>query len=341
MMTAPGKNQFIQDLETRLSKIMEVEFINKIVQLAGLTGATENDALLNECKTSVVQDTGTGRVTVSYRFNDDTLVYGKLFSDELGPHSTGVLEALWETEFGKGQPFQVSEPLLYLSDYNLLITRAVKGNPLSDYIGHETPELLMYVRGAAQWLVRLHLSPILIGTRGSLWNSLKLISIVRQLGKSIAKRPHMRKDFIRLVDDLCEKGKQYSGQVMVQTHGRYHCEHIYVCEEMISVIDFDRSHPSDPAKDLAEFLNILRFKTFKQTGSTDQAESSTRIFLEEYLSQLPGNASNLAIHWGAYILLQMFRYSQRHNHQESGFAARMDYFQKEFESALTEKLIPV
>ena len=104
-----------------------------------------------------------------------------------------------------------------------------------------------------------------------------------------------------MVDALCREGKQGPGQVpAVQTHGRFHYEHIFVNGGPVTVIDFDRSLPSDPAKDLAEFLSMLRVRAFKRMGTTATVDAATRL-PEEYLSHLLGTARILQFTGGRFF----------------------------------------
>lgn len=328
------------ELAVRALEITRPEFIERVVYPVACAPSTRA-RLSSDCQASIVQDRGTGRLTVSYRFGDDILVFGKLYSDELGPHSFQVLKGLWEEGLGEGALYQVTKPLLYMPANNFLLMSAAAGTPLMSLIGQDSAELLTSIRQAAQWLVRLHRVPIRVGRAESLWDSLKLFRVVRRLTKAAARVPHERKRLIEMVDALCRKGKQGPGQVpAVQTHGRFHYEHIFVNGGPVTVIDFDRSLPSDPAKDLAEFLSMLRVRAFKRTGTTTTVDAATRLFLEEYLSHLPGNSKNLTIHWGAFLLLNMFHYVKKYEPDNEAYERLIQFYVKEFDAVLSGELIP-
>ena len=321
-------------------EITRPEFIERVVYPVACAQSARA-RLASDCHASIVQDRGTGRLTVSYRFGDDILVFGKLYSDELGPHSFQVLKGLWEEGLGEGALYQVTKPLLYMPENNFLLMSAAAGTPLMSLIGQDSVELLTYVRQAAQWLVRLHRVSIRIGRAESLWDSLKLFRVVRRLTKAAARVPHERKRLIEMVDALCRKGKQGPGQVpAVQTHGRFHYEHIFVNGGPVTVIDFDRSLPSDPAKDLAEFLSMLRVRAFKRTGTTATVDAATRVFLEGYLSHLPANSKNLTIYWGAFLLLNMFHYVKKYEPDNEAYERLIQFYVKEFDAVLSGELIP-
>jgi hypothetical protein len=328
------------ELGVRAFEITRPGFIERIVYPIASTESGRT-MLSSDCQAAIVQDRGTGRITVSYRFGDEILVFGKLYSDELGPHSFQVLKGLWEEGLGEGEPYQVTKPLLYMPEYNLLLMSAAAGVPLMALLGQDGPEFLAHIRQAARWLVRLHRVPLRAGRAESLWDSLKLFRVVRRLTKAAARVPHERKRLIEMVDALCREGKRGPGQVpAVQTHGRFHYEHIFVSGGPVTVIDFDRSLPSDPAKDLAEFLSMLRVRAFKRTGTTATVDAATRLFLEEYLAHLPGNSVNLTVHWGAFLLLNMFHYVKKYEPDNEAFDRLMQFYVREFDAVLSGELVP-
>ncbi len=327
-------------LKSQVRKVTRPEFVEGVVYPVVSEGSV-GGAPSRDYKVTFVQDRGAGRITLKYLFGDGTQVFGKLYSDGLVRHSFQLLKALWEGGFGKGQPYQVSQPLLYVPEYALLLTRPAEGTPLTPLIGHDDPELERYVRQAAQWLVRLHCSHFRIGRAEPLWHSLKLFKVVRRLAKASAIAPQERKRMVEMVDALCQKGRQGLATVpAVQTHGRFHHEHVLVNGSMTTVIDFDRSLPSDPSKDLAEFLSMLRLRTFQLTGGTAEADSPTRAFIDEYLSHLPENAANLAIYWGAFLLLTFLRNIRRYKPGDQFFERKMEFFRGEFDAVLSGKPVP-
>ena len=327
-------------LEIRINEIVQPEFIQEVIYPA-ISRTSASRVSPSNCKTEIIQNTGTGRVTVSYLFEDRRLFFGKLYSDKLGLKSYQIMKNLWDGGFGRDDQYQVSEPIAYDPKYNFLLTKAAEGTPLLSYIGQDGSELDNYVRQSARWLVQLHQSPIRIGENSSLWDSLKLFRIINRFTKAAARAPHFREKLIGMVARLCQKGKQHLDPVAdVQTHGRFHCEHIFVGNGNITVIDPDTSVPADPAKDLAEFLSMLRHKTFKVTGSTKKADGATKIFLEEYLSHLPGNAKNLSIYWAAYLLLTFFHYVKKNKPNDTTDERTVQYYEKEFNDVISEKMIP-
>lgn len=337
-------SQSDSELKDRAIEITSPEFIQNVLHPL-IASETDCSELSPNCTPSLIQDRGTGRITVHYNFEGGVSVYGKLYSDDLGVHSYRVNKGLWEGGFDKLTPYQVPQPL-YLPDYKLLFTMAAEGVPLMSFVGRDDAEVLSYARQAARWLVRLHRSPLRIGRPDTLWDSMRLHKILRRLTKAAAAAPLDRKRLITMVDALCEKGKKNPIQApIVQTHGRYHYEHIFVKDGTVSLIDLDRSLPSHPAKDLAEYLMILRHRTFKLKGDVATAEAPTQVFLEEYFYALPKNANGFMLHWGAFVLESLFKYVKRFTkhvqqseYDPADFERRIDFFNQEFEVALSGTL---
>ena len=86
------------------------DFIGKFVYPtvdSGLSGAGAGLA----CETTVVQNTGTGRLTLRYDFETGQTLYAKLYTDELGAHSYQIMKELWNDGFNRvGQQGRGMEP---------------------------------------------------------------------------------------------------------------------------------------------------------------------------------------------------------------------------------------
>lgn len=324
---------------SRASELTGPEFVEKVISPA-VFGSSHDNAAPPTCEAFVAQedDRGTGRVTVGYRFGAGILVFGKLYPSKLEPHSFEVMQRLRAEGFGDG-PYQVAEPLAFLPQHNLLLTRTAPGVPLIDSIGEEGTAVLENVRRAARWLVHLHNSPLRIGPPDTLWRSMRLFTIVLRLTQVAARMPQERDRLMEMIDRLCGKARENrEGPAVVQTHGSFHHEHIFIVEGKVTVIDFDKSYPADPARDLAEFLTMLRRRTFQLTGSLAAAHEPTRAFLSEYGSHLPANMKNLALYWGAALLPELFRYTKKSSQGE-----RMErlarFLEVEFDAVLSGELI--
>jgi hypothetical protein len=325
---------------SRFQEITSREFMRRVVYPA-VSGERQETAS-SDCKASIVQEPGSGRTTICYMFDGKPLAYGKLYSDEAEAlHSNRLLMELWKKGFHNLSSYRVPEFLTYLPQYKLQLTRAVEGQSLSALHRERDLELTAHVRQAAHWLVKLHLTPLRIGRAETLWESMDLFRLIRRLSRAAASVPEQRNSMLEMVKRLCELGRQnFRAFPQVQTHGTFHNDHILTHGLEMTVMDFDRSVPSDPAKDLADFLKILRLKIFNLYGDTRFAEEPTKAFLQEYMRCLPENCGNLSIYWASFALVSLLRQARKCDPADEASKKKMRYLADEFDLALSGKLVP-
>jgi aminoglycoside phosphotransferase (APT) family kinase protein len=282
-------------------------------------------------ETTVVQDTGTGRVTLRYVSADQQVLFAKLYSDGLGEYSFRLQKALWHNGFGAGSRFQVPEPLAFFPQRNLMLMRGVAGTPLGARLnGHDSTACVEGTRQAARWLAALHQSSIRIGTPEPDWDSLKLFRICVRLLKAAAKQPGQLDFVLDLMDSLKRHLQQLpTTRPLVQTHGRFHQDHVFLHGESIAVIDLDRSRPADPAKDVAEFIRVLRWTIFKTGGDGDLAHAATQAFLAEYLGSVPAAAASVRYYWFAFLMLSVLGTAGKLPADHPRRQPSMDFFMRE------------
>jgi hypothetical protein len=337
-----GRTRYMLESRTgsRFQEIASSEFMRRVVYPT--VSGEPPEATPPDCNASIVQDPGSGRTTVCYLFEGKPLAYGKLYSDEAEAlHSNQLLKELWKRGFNNHSSYRVTEFLTYLPQYKLQLTRAVEGKSLSTLHREQNSKLTIHARQAAHWLVKLHLTPLRIGRAETLWESTDLFRLIRRLSRAAASVPEQRNSMLEMVKRLCELGKQnFRAFPQVQTHGTFHNDHILTHGLETTVIDFDRSVPSDPAKDLADFLKILRLKTFNLTGDARLAEEPTKAFLQEYVRYLPENCGNLSIYLAAFTLVSLLRQARKCDPADEASEKKMRYLADEFDLALSGKVVP-
>jgi Phosphotransferase enzyme family len=251
-----------------------------------------------DCSTAVLQNTGTGRLTLRYAFGPNVVI-AKMFSDHLGAKSFETTVRLWNSGFNRDSRHQVPEPIAFFPDVNLLLMREAPGIPMTTALapnrGHE---LVSYCYKAAQWLAELHRSSPLFGKVEMEAQSLKLFRLATRLVKAASLRREQLDMLRDLLDLISERILELSSRrMLVQTHGRYHHEHVFVSSEATAVIDLDRCCPSDPAKDVAEFISVLRTAAFKRGLYMGCIEKATEAFLQEYLAAVPEAVDAVGCYW--------------------------------------------
>jgi aminoglycoside phosphotransferase (APT) family kinase protein len=287
-----------------------------------------------ECQAALVQDTGTGRMTVRYEMGDAVL-FGKTYSDGLGGHSHRVLKALWEDGFGPASRHRVPEPIAFWPERNFLVMRAAGGGPLSALMSGDPVRWLEGVRGAARWLAALHRSPVRVGEPEPEWDSLKAFRLTVRLLKAAAARPRegaILRERLQVVKDRLKRLP--AGRPVVQTHGRYHHDHVFIGPEAVAVIDLDRSRPADPAKDAAEFVRVLRWTAFKSGLAASRAEAATAAFLDEYLSRVPEAHAGLPYYWSSYLLLGYLGALKKPDVADDRTSAVVGFYSRELERVM-------
>jgi aminoglycoside phosphotransferase (APT) family kinase protein len=257
-----------------------------------------------ECKATVVQNTGTGRVTIRYELDAATVVFAKRYADGLGAHSYRVQSAFWEGGFGRKSKFRVPEPLAFLPEQNLFLMRACPGAPLAALLGNGSGQWKAGVLDAARWLAAFHRSSLRVGDPEPEWDSLKTFRLATRLVKAAAARPSKRMLLLDLMQMLKERFAALPwARPVVQTHGRFHHDHVFLSPDAVSVIDLDRSRPTDPAKDVAEFVRVMRLAAFRAGVDEALTDKMTDAFLAQYLALVPAAAAGLPHYWLSCLVL--------------------------------------
>lgn len=329
-----GNGPSKEELGTWACSFEETDFISTFVSPNLEPG--QNVAKNLDCKTTVVQNTGTGRLTLRYDFEGGETLYAKLYTDALGAHSYHVMKELWDGGFNNNSRFQIPEPLAFLPEHNFVLMRGVAGKPLADSLkGNGGIDLIEGCREAARWLAAFHRSSIRFGDRESDWDSLKIFRLSVRLMKAAAARPDERDALLDYMHTLKARIKQFPADLPVaQTHGRYHHEHVFIADDRIAVIDWDRSRPTNPAKDVAEFLRVLRMSAFRTHPDMSRADEATSAFLDEYLAQVPEVAQSLPYYWSAFLWLSLFGFLKKLSPDDPRRAGLLDFHTREMDQAM-------
>lgn len=191
------------------------------------------------------------------------------------------------------------------------------------------------MRDAAGWLAELHTSPLRVGPPDDATRV--LYSLARRAMGAVERHPQLAAPTVELVSELERRGNALAGRAptaMVQTHGRYHCDHVFATAETATVVDLARAAPADPAKDVAEFLTRFRIealkKAMKKGHGDDIADLGMRVFLEEYQRLNPQPLFGLLFYWSATLLVMMLHDVLKPHLDEEAGKARLALFAREF-----------
>lgn len=320
-----------QLLAHRIDEVTDPKFIQRDV--CGALGLADPGCRSKEWRVSIVQNDGTGAATVQYELEGRTTVFGKLYFDTSGEHSYRVLQTLWRDGFGPGSRYRVPEPLGFLPEHKLLLLRGAEGAPVAD----ATTEggLAAGAREAARWLLHLHASPVRVGEIAYPWEVYH--KLMHRLAKAAASHPREVERLIELADRFEELARRVKIH-FVQAHGQYRHIHVFVSGSAVTVIDLDRSRPSDPAKDLGEFIHRMRAKRFKATAGSSRAESATRAFLEEYAGVANENVANLPFYWAYHTLVSLWRFMKGSSPSDPSWRLMNEFYGSEFETAASWRI---
>ena len=287
-----------------------------------------------QCQFSTIQNDGTGPATVECVMPGTDPLIVKLFADDTGSHSYEMLEALWNDGFGDQSNFRVAEPLRFVDDLNLFAMKRAPGECLGDYVTRDRERALSGVQRAARWIARLHSSDMRRGRLDQPWYM--FTKLADRLTKAAAVRPEWLKFLTSKIDLLSDAGDRLEVVTPVQTHGQYRPIHVFIKDDITTVIDLDRSRPGDPARDVAEFIHRLRSTFQREQGEQAEADRLTDAFLAEYQAAGRPLPANLPFFRGFHVLVSLCRHMKRLHPEHSDWDGTISYYTEELENALQD-----
>lgn len=331
MAQAPTVEEVKQELRQRMERVKQPEYLNSEIRPYLKFGHETN----GDWETRVLQLDGTGAATLEIRLNGER-IFGKFFPDDSGPSVYEKLRFLRSAGFGAGERYQIAEPLSFISEYGMLLTRGVEGLAVSEFIGVDDQAVLSGVKEAARWLAKLHTSPIRFGKPRYLLESSELLSVTRRLAKVVVRHPEYLDQAVAMVREMEKLAEDTVDGLLVQSHGQYRPIHVFVSDSSISVVDLDRSRPCDPAHDVVEFIHRLRKTMFKSAGSVHPADAPTRAFLETYLSAVQDSSylTNLRFHWARFIFHSLNHEVKDTGDEDPETEAIVAFCRSEFENVI-------
>ncbi|WP_433293547.1 phosphotransferase family protein [Pseudonocardia sp. CA-142604] len=258
--------------------------------------------------TKVIQLDGTGAATVQVELDGGAPVFAKLFPFDDGPAVHAKLQALRAAGLGAGSPYQAVEPLAWYGEEKVLLCQGAPGRPLSELLGGGGEELTRACARAGSWLARLHGSELRVGAQQSLLVTGELTSLAKRLSKVAVDHPGYIDSALGMLERLDALTRDTTDGILAQSHGQYRPIHVFLTEDVVTVIDLDRSAPADPARDVAEFLHRLRLGVHSATGDVGRADAPCAAFLDAYraaLGDMP--LRNLRFHWARYVFHSLNR----------------------------------
>ncbi len=328
-----------QKLSEQIAAISQPEFAHQYVyELLPEYCSLVKPTLIDDIYLCTVQNDGTGAATIEYTVRASTKLFAKLYMDDSGAHAFSVLRKLWEDRFGSLYPYQVPEPLCFLPEHNLLLMREARGECLASCLNQDMSRASEGMKRAAKWLLDLHSSSVRVGEPDKPWYV--FLKLADRLSKAVASHPEELRRLLAMLDQLRELETCRSERTLVQIHGQFRPIHVFLDNEVVTVIDLDRSHPADPAIDLAEFVHRLRSTIYRADGAIDQANYLTKTFLEEYAEQSPYRLDGLAFFWGYHVLVSLCRHVKHLCADDPQWERTINFYLSEFEVAMSNNRFP-
>jgi aminoglycoside phosphotransferase (APT) family kinase protein len=246
-----------------------------------------------------------GRMTLRYEFAETGAVYAKAYySNQFALGAYESLRKLWGDGFGSHSYYRVPQPLGYIAAESMLVMREVRGAAVSDLAVKGTREQAVEaVRVAARWLLRLHRSHLDGLDIEPPCEQIEVLKTAALLAKVAAQFPQRTPSLIDMVHQLKELAPSASSPVkLTPLHGEYRPAHVFIEGVSVSVIDLDRIRLSDPAKDVARFVHVLKKTCYEAGVGAVRAHLLARAFVEEYQMGAPANLAHLPYFDALYAL---------------------------------------
>lgn len=271
-----------------------------------------------------------GRVVAEYVFDGAIRVFAKLYPDTGAARDVHrIADCLWRHGFGADSPHRVPEPIGCVEEHGVLLMRPAAGDRIVLTEAIDDEALREGMRRTARWVAALHGSPLALGPREDVAHG--AFRLTRRAAKAAAARADLEPLFRRLLAELGERsGEAAETGARVQTHGRYHVGHVFMAPDCVTAVDLDRAAVADPAKDVGEFLHVLRWEAAKRRSEV-AIDNACRTFLDEYARHRPAALSGLPYYWSYSILWALLGVAFRVRIGRTAWSRRSDFLLAEFD----------
>lgn len=249
-------------------------------------------SILKKCRPRVLRNRLGSRQVVSYRLvlageagreAGPMMVVLKRYADAAeGKKTYATMRMLWENGFDHSSRLKISEPFSYLEDLKLLALGKARGMLLRNNLYQSGPVALARMRAVARWLAKLH--HLDAGFEGIAPHQDEESSI-RVFVDEMGGREHRL--FLPRLEELAgiilARLSSFANVTPTPVHGDFQCENIFVDNDDVTVVDFDKFCRSDPARDLGYIIAQMRAMAFLM-AAPGPVNQGLRAFWEEYLA---------------------------------------------------------
>jgi tRNA A-37 threonylcarbamoyl transferase component Bud32 len=196
-----------------------------------------------------------------------------------------AMRLLWEVGFGQDNRFRIPQPLHHFEDLRLIIQEKARGTKLRTFLGEGTDTSLDHARMSGLWLAKLHNMPVpspRVCAYEDEENSLRMY--VEAIEKD---QPKLKSELRKIVSVVKREFESFQCAQASLVHGDFHPDHIYVANNFVTVIDFERFCIGDPARDLGSFACHMRTTAGCLGKPIKTVDQEIAAFLESYFSGVP------------------------------------------------------
>src|SRR6266566_4726553 len=182
--------------------------------------------------------------------------------------------------FGEDSRLRVPSPIIYIPALSFLMMEQAEGELLRAILERGSdPD--PYVKGAAQWLARLHSCNITLGGASS--RDDEIANSHRYMRAASWLLPTLKSEIKSISDQLIGAQKSLHLHTKKPIHGDYHPRNIIVSPGLTTVIDFEETRMGDPAFDVGYFTA----QTKMTHGLGDTTLQAVEAFVQEYRENMP------------------------------------------------------
>ncbi len=213
-----------------------------------------------------------------------------------------TLQLLSDSGFGCKGRFRIPRPIHLSIDKEFILQEKAPGLVFEALLRQGDSMACEAATSAGIWLARLHGMPITRGGGCCYERHLSAVQLyVREL---LAVSPCLAPDLALLEARICQGLCSFQDVPLSLIHGDYHPQHIYVAGNRITVIDFDRSHFSDPAEDLGSFIVHTRLAALRLGRNPESVNREIGAFLKGYFTAASSaDARSFAGRVGTFVAL--------------------------------------
>jgi hypothetical protein len=202
-----------------------------------------------------------------------------------------AMRLLWQAGFGQDNRFRIPQPLHHFEDLNLIIQERARGSKLRTFLGEGSDASINHARMTGLWLAKLHNMPVapsrVCGYEAEKASLRMFVEALR------TDQPQLQFELQQFAAEAEQRFDSFREVHATHVHGDFHPDHIYVGNNFITVIDFERFCIGDPARDLGSFVSHMRTTACLIEKSIETANQEIAAFLESYfsgVSEAQGNA---------------------------------------------------